>query len=107
MKRRAFLKLTAMASATIFLNLAGLSQSASMSQQVQSDDILYMGNSNGEILFSRDSGETWLDHTRLPAGTSIMSINIDPSGRVYAHLGYSGHSFTIKLAEDGRNWMTV
>ena len=107
MNRRGFLKLTALLSSSVLLNFTGLSEFGSMSHQVQSRELLFKGNSDGEIFYSRDSGKTWLEHTRFASGTSIIDLAVDRSERVYALLGYSGYTFQLKLALDGRSWMTV
>ena len=107
MNRRGFLKLTGLLCSSVFLNFAGLSKFGSKSHQVQSRELLFKGNSDGEIFYSRDAGKTWLEHTRFASGTSIIDLAVDRSERVYALLSYSGYTFQLGLAPDDRSWMTV
>jgi len=107
MNRRLFLKLTAVASSAIFLNLTGFAKIGSIPLEVQSSGLLYKGSAGGEIFCSSDSGNTWQKHSRFASGTRIMGMKTDHSERVFVQVGYAGHSFKLKLTEDGRNWMSV
>lgn len=107
MNRRDFLKLTALTSTSMVLNFAIINKLSNSSVQFQVGDQVYKGTSGGDILISRDSGETWQLHTRLSPGSSISKLGVDMADRMFANVRYSGYSFQLVLSDDGRNWQTL
>ena len=107
MNRRKFLKLSVVVSTSVLLNLSNFLKFAGQSTQVRSGDLLFKGNSEGEIVLSKDFGATWQVHTSFAQGVSIIDLTDDMSGQIYAQLAFSGYSFQMKLAQDGLNWQSI
>lgn len=107
MQRRDFLKFSGLLSAALFLQLIPQEKMILHPVEAQVGDKHYRGTSDGDIYESSDTGRTWQLHTRLGHQYSIMDLIVDSSKRVYARVGYLGHSFPLTLSTNGTHWNTL
>jgi len=108
MNRRDFLKFGGIAAATLLIPGVILFEELNRQPvEIATGGTVYRGTPSGEIFASKDSGQTWLLHTRLGSEYSILRFSEDGSQRIHAQVGFKGRSFELVLAKDSKHWMTV
>lgn len=107
MNRREFIKLSAITAITLFSSTSFIGKFIYKPAQVLAGSKLFKGTLNGKIFVSKDSGRGWEQLTNFGEDISIIDLRVDHSTQVYALLGYKDFIFHLKLAPDGRNWVSV
>jgi len=105
--RRDFLKFSSLLSAVFFVQIHPLGKKTSSHVEVETEDMMYRGTNDGNILVSRDAGRTWQNHLKLGTEYSIQELFLDRSNRVRAQVGFAGHSFELVLSDNGSSWKTA
>lgn len=109
MNRRDFLKTSSLFSAALFVQASPvLIKSINVPVEfLNADGVLFRATHEGEILSSRDSGQTWQLHIRLGKEYTVTNFFSDWSRRVHARVAFAGHSFDLVLAKGQKYWRTI
>ncbi len=107
MNRREFIKISALITPSIFLDVVNLQHIFARPPRVQAGIRRFKGTRDGHVLISVDEGRTWQLHSHFSDGVSIEEMTVDHSGSVHIYAGYSGFRFSIKLAADDLHWVPV
>ena len=105
MDRRDFLKITGLASSSLFLVSSPFNAFLKFPVQTVVQGKIYRGTSEGEVHVSEDSGKTWKLHTRFGPDCPILDMYVDRSGQVSLQAGYKFHSFHLVLSKNGKDWL--
>jgi hypothetical protein len=105
MQRREFLKLTGLASSSLFLVSSPFKAVLKFPVQVAAQGKLFRGTSDGEVHVSEDGGKTWKLHTRFGSEYPILGLNTDPQGQVNLQAGYEYRAFRLFLSKNGKDWL--
>jgi hypothetical protein len=107
MNRREFIKLSAISATALFTSTSLFGRIIHQPVQIMAGSQLLRAMPDGRILTSRDSGKSWEQLNAFGEDVSVMSLSIDRSEQVLAQLEYQGFIFHLKLAPDGRNWVSI
>jgi hypothetical protein len=107
MNRRDFIKLSAVAAASVFTNLGSFGKLLNQPVEIELGEKIIRGTMDGKIFASLDSGKSWQTHTTFAEEVSVLELAVDRTEQLYAQLGFHGHSFQVKLAQDGHSWIAV
>jgi hypothetical protein len=105
MDRRDFLKITGLASSSVFLVSSPLKSMLQFPLHVSARGNVYRGTADGEIHVSGDGGKTWKLHTRFGPDCPILDMVAGRNGEVALQVGYQHYSFRLDLAENGKDWL--
>lgn len=105
MKRRDFLKLGGLISASALLSTTALTQLTTLPVETTVGEKIYRGTYAGEIHVSQDRGNSWQLHTSFGSDYSILDIFTGLDGQLYSHLGFKQHTFHLALSQDERAWL--
>ena len=105
MDRRDFLKITGLASSSLFLVSSPFKAFLKFPVQTVARGKIYRGTSDGEVLVSEDGGKNWKLHTRFGPECPIIGLYTDRQDQVYLQAGYKYHSFRLALAKNGKDWL--
>jgi len=107
MNRRDFLKFGGITVATLLIPGGILFEELNRQPvEISTGGTVYRGTPSGEIYASKDSGQTWLLHTRLGSEYSILGFSEDRSKGIHAQVGFIGRSFELVLSKDRKYWLT-
>lgn len=72
-------------------------------------NVIYTGSSQGRVMVTRDSGETWSDITAGLPNRVIKSITTDPTNPAIAYLTVSGYAtpHVFKTTNYGASWRNL
>ena len=107
MDRREFLKVTGLASSSLFLVSSPLKSTLQFPVQVAVGKLLYRGTAEGEIHVSEDKGKTWKLHTRFGKDCPILDMAVNRKGELALQVGYKVNSFRLFLAKNGKDWLVT
>jgi hypothetical protein len=105
MDRRDFLKVTGLATSSLFLVSSPFKSALKFPVQTATGGKIYRGTAEGDVEVSEDGGKTWKLHARFGPDCPILDIYADRHGQVALQAGYKAHSFRLFLAKNGRDWL--
>ncbi len=107
MNRRDFLKVSGLASAALLVNVTPLlGRLADIPAYIESSGRLYRGTVDGKIYASADRGMTWALHADFGGQIAVLGFSAPSGGQVAARLAFQSRRFDVKLAKNGRHWIT-
>jgi hypothetical protein len=107
MNRRNFLMAGGVLAAALVVQLNARGDARSSSVEAGAQGKVYRGTADGRILVSADAGQTWTLHTAFGREFAVQGLSGDGGEQVRATLRYRGHAFGLRLAADGRRWLTA
>jgi hypothetical protein len=105
MDRRDFLKVSGLASSSLFLISSPFKSVLKFPVQAAAKGKIFKGTSEGDVFVSEDGGGTWKLHTRFGPECPILDIYADHNGQVALQAGYKLYSFRLFLASNGKDWL--
>jgi len=106
MQRGTFIKLAASTTFATGARLAFPWAAGAANPPVSYAGRLWRDGGAGRIQTSANAGRTWKRHSKLGSKNSIRKLVVR-NGRLYATVGYAGHTFPLVLARDKRSWHTA
>jgi hypothetical protein len=107
MDRRDFLKITGLASSSLFLVSSPFKAFLKFPVHTVAKGKMYRGTSDGEVHVSDDGGKTWKVHVRFGPECPILGLYTDRQEQVFLQAGYKYHSFRLVLAQNGKDWLVA
>lgn len=108
MNRRDFLKLGGVVSAMLIFPVGiAVGREIDSLATVELNGATYRGTSDGKVYHSADGGRTWSLLTDFGPGMTIFSLMEAPRNRIYARLGFAGHSFGLAYSLHDHTWRTA
>jgi hypothetical protein len=107
MKRRDFLKVGSLFSASAYFAIGPIGKMADLPLEAISRGKMYRGTRSGEIYTSDDGGKNWGLHTNFGPTCPIVNVYTSKNGQVYADVAFKPHHFKLALAQNGTAWMTL
>ena len=105
MNRRDFLRVTGLASASLFLFSSPFKAVLKFPVQVVAQGKIFRGTSDGEVQVSENGGKIWQLHARFGPECPILGLYTDRQSQVYLQAGYKYHSFRLVLSKNGKDWL--
>jgi hypothetical protein len=105
MNRRDFLKVTGLASSSMFLVSSPFKSFLKFPVQTIAKGKIFRGTLDGDVQVSEDGGKKWKLHARFGPECPILGLYTDRQERVYLQAGYKYHSFRLLLAKNGKDWL--
>lgn len=106
MNRRDFLKIGAILSAVLVVQISPLGLRLNPPVEVEAENGIYRGTSDGKIYVSRDERKAWQLHTNFGPAFSILNLDKNSEGQVQARLGLDRHDIHLTLSTDNIRWKT-
>ena len=107
MNRREFLSCIGLSTLAVFLDFNLTGSMGHFSETVEAQGTLYRGAPGGQILTSKDAGQSWKLHTNFGPQLAIKWMSKDWGGRVIAHREFQGWPIEVGLAKNGMCWKTL
>lgn len=105
MDRRDFLKVSGLASSSLFLVSSPFKSMLKFPVQVVVKGKIFKGTPEGDVFVSEDAGRTWKLHARFGSDCPILDLYVDHNGQVALQAGYKLYSFRLFLAKNGKDWL--
>ena len=102
MYRRDFLKLGGLLSASII----SLGIKINPPVEVEMENKIYRGTSDGKIYVSEDARKTWQLHTNFGPQFSTLDLGKNLWGQVQAKFGFGEYDVHLTLSENNIQWRT-
>ncbi len=106
MNRRDFLKIGALLSTAVIVQISPLGIKINPSVELEVENKIYRGTSDGKIYVSEDERKTWQLHTNFGSLFSILDLSKNPRGQVQTSLGFGRHDIHLTLSENNFQWKT-
>jgi len=106
MNRRDFLKIGALLSTALIVQVSPLGIRINPPVEVEAENKIYRGTSDGKIFVSEDARKTWQLHANFGPLISILDLSINLWGQVQAKLGFGEHDIHLTLSENNIQWKT-
>ena len=106
MNRRDFLKISALLSAALIVQISPLGIKINHPVEVEAENKIYRGTLDGKIYVSEDERKTWLLHANFGSQFSILHLGKNLWGQVQAKLGFGEHDIHLTLSENNVQWKT-
>jgi len=106
MNRRDFLKIGALLTTALIVQISPLGIKINPPVEVEAENKIYRGSQDGKIYVSEDERKTWRAHTNFGSLFSILDLSKNLSGQVQAKLGFGEHDIHLTLSENNIQWKT-
>jgi len=105
MDRRGFLKISSLASASLFLVSSPFKSVLKFPVHVATQGKIFRGTADGDVHVSEDAGKNWKLHARFGPDCPILGMYADRKGQVSLQAGYKLNSFRLVLSKNGKDWL--
>jgi len=106
MNRRDFLKIGALLSTALIVQISPLGIRLNLPVEVEAENKIYRGTPDGKIYVSEDERKTWQQHTNFGSLFSIQDLSKNLSGQIQAKLGFGEYDIHLTLSENNYQWKT-
>ena len=106
MNRRDFLKIGALLSSALIVQISPLGIKINPPVEVEAENKIYRGTSDGKIYVSEDVRKTWQLHANFGSLFSILNLSKNLLGQVQAKLGFGEYDVHLTLSENNVQWKT-
>ena len=107
MNRRDFLKIGALLSTAVLVQVSPLGFRFNPPVEVETENKIYRGSSDGKIFVSKDQRKTWQQHINFGPQFSVQELGKNQAGQVHTKLGFDIYDIDLVLSDDQTQWKTV